>query len=225
MNSVIISLGGSLIVPDTINVDYLKQFRTLVINYLKNKENQLILVCGGGSVCRKYQDAAKQLGVESTEDLDQIGIEATKLNASLVRSLFPRLAYPEIIYNPTKKLKTDKQVVVGCGYKPGYSSDRDAVFLAQNFTSKTILNLTNTSYVYDKDPKLPGARPFTTLSWKQYRTIIAKSWTPGLNVPFDPVASKDAEKLKLRVTVLNGRNLDNVERCLDHKNFIGTTIG
>lgn len=225
MNSVVISLGGSLIIPQTIDIEYLDTFKAMVLEYLKNRENQVIIVCGGGSVCRKYQEAAQQLGVHAAEDLDQIGIEATKLNASLVRSLFLSLAYPEVVYNPTKKLRTNKQVVVGCGYKPGYSSDRDAVFLAQNFRSKVILNLTNTSYVYDKDPKLPGAQPFTTLSWKRYRSLIAQSWTPGLHVPFDPVASKDAEKLKLTVKILNGTNIDNVRRCLAGRDVIGTTIG
>lgn len=225
MNTIVISLGGSLIVPSELDIGYITSFRSLILDHIKSRQNQVVIVCGGGAVSRKYQDAARALGVTSSDDIDQIGIEATKINASLVRSLFGRYAYPEVIYNPTKKFKTAQQIVVGCGYKPGYSSDRDAVFLAQNFKAKTILNLTNTSFVYDKDPKLPGAKPFTHLSWKEYKLVVGDMWVPGMNVPFDPVASKDAEKLKLKVIVMNGKNLDNLLHFLVGKHFTGTTIG
>ena len=53
--------------------------------------------------------------------------------------------------------------------------------------------------------------------------MIGKKWEPGLNAPFDPVASKEAEKLKIKVFVV-GRDLNNLENLLNGKKFKGSTI-
>jgi uridylate kinase len=99
------------------------------------------------------------------------------------------------------------------------------VLLAKNFGVKKIVNLTNIDYVYDKDPrKFKDAKKIEKISWKDFRKIVGDKWDPGLNVPFDPVASKDAEKLKLEVAIINGKSLDNFERYLNNEKFIGTVI-
>mgnify|MGYP001568336868 CR=1 FL=1 len=83
--TVILSLGGSLIAPDQVDITFLKKFRVLI-----NKKNgtRFIIVCGGGMTCRRYQNAAKKLGVKEHVELDWIGIKTTRLNAELVRTLF-----------------------------------------------------------------------------------------------------------------------------------------
>ena len=49
---IVLSLGGSLIIPDSINTTYLKTFKKVL---LKNKSKyKFIVVCGGGSLARKY---------------------------------------------------------------------------------------------------------------------------------------------------------------------------
>ena len=58
--SLVISLGGSLIVPDEINVDFLKDFVSLVNDYTKKGFNFLIIT-GGGKICRKYNDSLRQI--------------------------------------------------------------------------------------------------------------------------------------------------------------------
>lgn len=45
-----------------------------------------------------------------------------------------------------------------------------------------------------------------------------------MNVPFDPIASRQAEKLGLTVIILNGRNLTNLARFFKNQKFIGTVI-
>ena len=80
-------------------------------------------------------------------------------------------------------------------------------------------------YIYDKDPKLfKDAKPIKKTSWKEFRKILPKNWSPGLNSPFDPIAAKEAEKLNIEVASLDGKNLDNFERYLNNLNFIGTII-
>ena len=48
----VISLGGSLIVPDKIDFNYIHKFAKFIKNLAKN--NKVVVVCGGGAVARKY---------------------------------------------------------------------------------------------------------------------------------------------------------------------------
>jgi len=85
--------------------------------------------------------------------------------------------------------------------------------------------LTNVDYVYDKDPKkFKSAKPFKEISWKDYLKLIEQKWIPGMSGPFDPIASKLAQKFKFKVIILNGRKLKNLENYLTNKNFQGTII-
>ncbi|HIH42572.1 TPA: UMP kinase [Candidatus Woesearchaeota archaeon] len=227
-NTIILSLGGSIIIPGEININFLKSFRNLILSYI-NKGNRAVIVAGGGHVCRVYQNAsAKILNPKkpSNLDLDWIGIKATKMNAELVRTIFSKEAYEKVIDNPTKKVNTSKKVIVGSGWLPNCSSDKDAVLLAKTYSAKTVVNLTNIDYVYDKDPrKFKNAKPLKQMSWKQMEKIVGSKWKPGANLPFDPVASKLASRLKLRVIIMNGTNLVNFKNFLAGKKFKGTVIG
>ncbi len=220
MQPIIISLGGSLIVPEEIDLDFLKKFLALI---LKRKE-KFILMVGGGRTARKYQQAAKEFSA-SNWDSDNIGIMATRLNAELVRAALGKLCYKKVIYNPTEKIKFSEKILVAAGWEPGCSTDFDAVLIAKNFSAKTVINLSNIDYVYSKNPKeFPDARPIERISWKEYRKMFGGPWTPGFNSPFDPVAAKEAEKLKLKVIIANGKNLKNLEKILNGKKCVGTEI-
>jgi uridylate kinase len=225
MRSLIISLGGSLIVPDKIDVNFLRKFKSLIIDYInKNKMSKVGIVCGGGSVCRDYIKAGDSFNIKEI-DRDWIGIASTKLNAEFVRAIFKEQAYEKVIVKPTEKIKTDKRILIGSGWEPGCSSDLDAVLLANNLLSNTIINMTNIDYVYDKDPrKFTNAKPVREITWGDYLKIIGDKWRAGLNFPFDPIASKKAKSLGLRVIILNGRNLDNLKDYLEGKTFKGTII-
>ena len=220
--TIIISLGGSLVVPEEIDLDFLKKFRELVLRHSKNKK--FVLMVGGGKTARNYQKAAGEFSA-SNFDSDMIGIMATRLNAELVRAIFSKEAYKKIIYNPTEKIKFSEKILVAAGWEPGCATDFDAVLIAKNFGAKTVINLSNIDYVYDKNPKeFPDAAPIEKISWKDYRKMFSGTWTPGFNSPFDPVAAKEAQKLKLKVIIANGKNLENLERVLRVEGFVGTEI-
>jgi len=221
----ILSLGGSLIYPaDGPDVAFLKKFVELIRRRVKRGE-RFALITGGGKVCRKYQGAAAKLRPMTAVELDWLGIHVTHLNAHFVRTLFGDLAHPDIIKNPTVSIRLSKPVVIGAGWKPGCSTDYDAVLLAENLGAKTIINLSNIDYVYDSDPnKNPNAKPIKLLSWKELRKMFGAEWKPGLNSPFDPVASKKAQRLGLRVISAHGKKLKNLERILDGEKFRGTVI-
>lgn len=224
-NTYILSLGGSLIVPKAIDSGYLKKFKAFLESEIK-KGSRFIVVAGGGATARAYRDAgAAVVKKMSIEDLDWLGIHSTRLNAHLIRTILREHAYAKIVTHPFVKDKTGKPIIVGAGYRPGCSSDTDAVMLAKTYGAKTVINLSNIDYVYDRDPKKPGAKIIEKMDWKSFRRLVGNKWDPGLHAPFDPIASKFAEKNKLKVIVLNGRNLNNLKSALEGKKFIGTTIG
>ncbi len=224
--NIIISLGGSLVAPGEIDTTFLKVFKNVIKKYLDTK--RFFIFVGGGKIARNYQKALLEFGADNKER-DEIGIDVSRLNATVVKQLFGELAFSEIITNPSKKVQTKKDIIIGGGWKPGWSTDYCAVILAKNMGIKTIINLTNIDYVYDKDPKNPpaggpSAKPFKEIDWKNFRKIVGNKWSPGLSMPFDPRASKDAEILKIKVVVINGKKLDRLEKFLNGKEFVGTTI-
>ncbi len=222
--NIIVSLGGSLIIPEEIDVDFLRNFKELILAEVA-KGKKFVLITGGGKVCRKYQNAATTLSTPSHEDLDWIGIASLKLNAELVRVIFGDLAHKEVIENLSVPFDFDKNIVIGSAYKPGHSTDVDAMLAAQTVGAKMVINLSNTDYVYDSDPRTnPNAQKIEKISWTEYRKLIPSEWHPGLNTPFDPIASQMAEDAGVTVVTMNGKNIENLRKCLNQETFEGTTI-
>ncbi|MFZ3015651.1 MAG: UMP kinase [Minisyncoccia bacterium] len=222
--TIIISLGGSLIVPDNVDVSFLKDFKSLILSHIE-KGKKFVIITGGGKVCRRYQDALKEISKPSHEELDWLGIYATRFNAEFVRLVFGDLTNSEIIINPTLPVDFNKSIMIGAGWKPGCSTDFDAILLAKNIGAKKVINISNIDYVYDSDPKVnPNAKKIENISWAEYRSIIPKEWNPGLNSPFDPIASKMAEEEGIEVIIMNGKPIDNLAKCLNGEKFLGTVI-
>lgn len=221
---IVISVGGSLIVPDRIDTEFLKNFRKIILKQVA-AGNKFILICGGGRTSRNYIEAAKTIDKVKSDDLDWLGIHSTKLNAHLLRTIFRRAAHPKIIYDPTEKIACRESILVAAGWKPGWSTDYDAVMLAKTYGAEKILNLSNIDYVFDRDPKkYKNAKRIEETDWRNFRKLLPDKWSPGLNSPFDPVASANAQKFKLEVAIVNGRNYRSIENYLSGGKFIGTRI-
>ncbi|MDP2695949.1 MAG: UMP kinase [bacterium] len=225
----IISVGGSLVVPNGgIDTTFLSNFNKFIRQKLaQDNQRQFFIVVGGGSVARHYRDAGQAvLGQELTkDDLDWLGIHATRLNAHLLRTIFRDIAHPFIIKNYEIIRKVEEAVAVGAGWKPGWSTDYDAVLLCQDYGIDNLINLTNIEQVYDKDPREHNdANPIDKISWADYRKLVGDDWSPGMNAPFDPIAAKKAQELGVKVAILKGNNFDNLENYFDDKEFIGTII-
>jgi len=223
METLVISLGGSIIVPDSINTEFLIQFREIILTLIKTQK--VAIITGGGAVARNYGKAAKEITTVSDIDVDEIGIRATKINAELIRSIFSDIAYEKVVESyDVKEIKTDKKIIIGSGWKPGCSSDLDAVLLAEILGANTIVNLSNIEYVYDKDPKkFKDAKKYDKMTFKQLQGVVGERWVPGANVPFDPIATKKASKLGMTIVVMSN-NLDNFKDFCKGKDFKGTVI-
>jgi uridylate kinase len=224
----ILSLGGSLVVPNGgIDTQFLREFNEFIRNQVSVKKRRFFIVVGGGSVAGQYIKAGKDVvgGNLTDDDLDWLGIHATRLNAQLVRTIFRDIADPRVIKHYEVILKIDKPVAVAAGWKPGWSTDYDAVTLCQDYGVRNMINMSNVDKVYDKDPRqFPDAKPIDAITWAQYRKICGDDWSPRMNTPFDPIASKLAQELEVTVKILNGKNLENLALALDGKPFVGSTI-
>ncbi len=224
----VLSLGGSLVVPDGgIDTQFLKAFNAFIRRQISEKKRRFFLVVGGGSTTRLYQKAAQDVIGSKIEnnDLDWLGIHATRLNAHMVRVIFRDIAHSHVIKHYEIIRKVDESVVVAAGWKPGWSTDYCAITICQDYGIKSAINMTNIDQVYDKDPKkFPDAKPMIHMTWSEYCDIAGDKWIPGMNLPFDPIASRLAMDLDVKVRILNGRNLENLEKALDDKPFKGTTI-
>jgi uridylate kinase len=222
--TIVISLGGSLIIPNDLDVAFLNDFKKLIFSQVE-KGKKFLIITGGGKICRKYQDAAKQVSDISNEDLDWIGIASLRLNAELLRTIFGERAHSKVIFNLSQDFPFNKPIVIGAAYEPGQSTDWDAVLGAKHMNAKRVINISNIDYVYDSDPKInPNAKKIEKISWKDYRKLIPTEWNPGLNSPFDPIASKMAEENGMEVVIMNGKPIDNLEKCLNGEEFQGTVI-
>jgi uridylate kinase len=221
---IVVSVGGSLVVPDQIDTVFLKRFRDLIVDKVQHGFTFSIIV-GGGKTSRRYQEAANAITPLSQQDTDWIGIHTTRLNAQLLRNIFTGYCHPRITKNPTIDTEADEPVVIAAGWQPGCSTDYDAVLIAKNLGSSKMVNLSNINYVYDSDPKKnPHAKKIEKISWADFRKLIPEEWDPGLSSPFDPVAAREAESLGLEVAIINGSRLQEFSNYLEGKPFVGTVI-
>lgn len=222
---IVISLGGSLVVPEEIEVGFLKSFKKLIEQQLALGQ-RFILIIGGGRTARRYQHAARKISTLTPVDLDWLGIHATRLNAHLLRTIFRKDAHPQIITDRKKiNPKIRAAIIIAAGFKPGSSTDYDAVLLAKAYQAKTILNLSNVDWVYDADPRInKKAKPIERMTWKTLVKLVGTRWDPGAHVPFDPVASKWAAKWGMRVIITRGNDLANLKRHFFGKTARGTVI-
>ncbi len=221
---IVVSVGGSLIVPDQIDADFLIRFKALILEKVQ-RGFTFSIIAGGGKTARRYQDAANAVTPLSQFDLDWLGIHSTRLNAQLLRNIFVGYAHPQVIKNPTIDVEADEPIIIAAGWQPGCSTDYDAVLIAKNLGATRLVNLSNIDYVYTADPKKdPNAKKIERISWAEFREIIPKEWDPGLSSPFDPIAAKEAESLDLEVVIINGAKLEEFSNYLDGKPFVGTVI-
>ena len=225
--TIVMSVGGSLIVPNQIDTAFLANLKTFVDEQTTSHGRRFIIIAGGGRTARNYQDAAGAVSELAAEDLDWMGIHATRLNGHLLRTIFRHTAHRVMITNPDEILDVpkDEKVVIAAGYRPGSSTDLRAVQIAEKIGATKVINLSNIDYVYTADPRTnPNATKIETISWTDFRALIPAEWDPGLSSPFDPIAAKVAQRDNIEVAIINGTRLDEVVKYLEEESFVGTKI-
>jgi uridylate kinase len=224
--TVVMSVGGSLIVPDQIDTDFLKSLKEFVDKEVA-EGRRFVIIAGGGKTARRYQDAAAEVTKLTSDDLDWMGIHSTRLNGHLLRTIFRDSAYKVMITNPDEILDVAKEekVIIASGYRPGCSTDLRAIQIAERVGAKKVINLSNIDYVYTADPRTNlDAQKIEDISWTDFRALIPKEWDPGLSSPFDPIAAKEAAEKGIEVAIINGARPDALTDYLHDQDFVGTKI-
>lgn len=222
----VISLGGSLIVPEKIDFKFLKEFReALRRHYQKWK---FVIVCGGGTVARKYISILKE-NKSNEKDLSLAGIMATRMNARIVMRLFGKEANDVLPMN-MKEVQDNlhKNDVVICGalrYAEKSTSDGTAAKLAHLLKAEFV-NITNIKGLYSDNPKThKNAKFIPFISWKDFEKMADKSrYTPGQHFVLDQQAAKIIREHKIKTYIIGPDGSTNISKILAGKKFTGTLI-
>lgn len=222
---IVISLGGSLIIPGDINIEYLREFKKVI---LKNKsEYKFIIICGGGNIARKYISALKEEGINQILQC-YVGISATRMNARFMSYFFKQdqnMGMPHTI-NELKQYANKLDIVL-CGaleYHRKQTSDSTAAQIAEAFKCNFV-NLTDVSGLYNKNPKkFKDAKLIPKISWENFDKMTNQTkFQPGQHFVLDQTASNIIRKSKITTYIL-GKDMNQLNRLLNGKEFIGTTI-
>ena len=222
---VVISLGGSLIVPNKINIEFLKDFKKIL---LKNQRKyKFVVVCGGGQTARTYIN-----GLSETKNKEffqgLLGISTTRLNARFMTYFFGHDAnkgMPHDMIDVGNLIR--KHDIVFCGalrYAKHETSDGTAAKLARYFNTNFI-NMTNVSGLYDKNPKTHrSARFIPEISHEDFYKMAKKlTFKPGQHFVLDQEAARIIKKYNIKTYIL-GDDLKQFDNLLNGKHFIGTII-
>lgn len=222
----VISLGGSIIIPENKNDFFLHKFKqVLKESYAKYK---FVLACGGGSVARAYQTV---LGHEhrNYKELSLAGIRATRMNAALVMQLFGKEAndtLPRSMKEVKNELSKNKLVVCGSlRYADNETSDSTAAKLA-DYLGAEFINITNVAGLFTKDPrKYHRAQLIPYENWSRFEKRAKEiHYKPGQHFVLDQKAAGRIHKKKIKTYII-GKNAHNLDKLLKGKKFKGTTIG
>jgi uridylate kinase len=223
---IVFKIGGSIICPDGApDIAYVRKLSKFLIN-LKRK-NKIIVVVGGGKMTKDYIRSTRALK-PSESLLDAMGILGARMNAMVVIASLGRHAYDKVVRNREDLehgISTGKIVVMG-GTVPGQTTNAVAVAAAQLSRSDVLIIGTNVKGIYDKDPKkFRNAKMIPKMKTKQlYELVRVKKHVAGPMTVMDPVAARLLERSKIRTVLLDGRNIANLKKAIERKNFVGTVI-
>ena len=191
---VVLSLGGSLIIPNNIDVNFLRKFKAVLAK--NSRKYKFVVVCGGGSTAREYIHGLEKEKLKRKEfHQGLLGIASTRLNARFMTYFFGNDANKGIPHD-MKEVKNMLRIydIVFCGalrYAENETSDGTSAKLAKYFKT-TFINLTNVSGLHDKNPKkFKNAKFISKITWKDFHKIATKqSFKPGQHFVLDQSASK-----------------------------------
>ena len=222
MNTVVVSVGGSIVVSDEPNIDYLRQLTALLNRLSQNLK--LYVVVGGGKIARQYITLGRDLGLDE-DRLDQLGIDVTRVNARAIAYLLGT-SNIEIPHTTDEVIHLKNPVVVMGGTDPRHSTDTVGAEIAEKTHALRFVNATNVDGIYDKDPnKYPDAKQLKEISVDQLIVQYGTKWgSAGKNIFMDEPALAIIKRAKIPTLVVNGKRLDQLECAIRGQPFDGTRI-
>ncbi len=222
METIVVSIGGSVIISEDADVSFFKKLVNL-LNKLSSKY-KIFIVVGGGKTARKYIELGRELGL-SEETLDDLGIKITRINAKLLASIV-ETSNKKIPSTTSEANKINKTIVIMGGTIPGHSTDLVGAELAEKSGADRFIIATNVDGIYDKDPnKYDDAKQLREISIEKLIEKYGTGWNAaGSNVVIDGPALDVIDKIKIPTFVVNGKQLDQLEKAMTNQKFNGTRI-
>jgi uridylate kinase len=222
MDSVVVSVGGSVVLSDEANVAFLKRLAELLKKV--GRQYRLFVIVGGGTIARRYIQLGRELGFDE-DTLDLIGIDVTRVNARIITNLLGT-SNKEIPRTTDEALSLDFPIVVMGGTNPKHSTDTVGAELAEKTHAIRFVNATNVDGIYDKDPKkFKDARQLKEVTIDQLIVQYGTKWgAAGKNIFMDEPALAIIKRARLPTFVVNGKRLDQLEKAMLGQPFDGTTI-
>ncbi|MFA5221547.1 MAG: UMP kinase [Methanoregula sp.] len=224
MKTVVISLGGSILIP-TLENNRIKDY-VPVLEAIAAK-HRLLVVVGGGGEARRYIDVVRALGIDEGTS-DEIGILVTRLNATMLVAALGNAAYPAVAtsHSDAKKFAESGKIVIMGGITPGQTTDAVAAVLAECVHADVFINVTSVPGVYDKDPKTNAeAKHFATLTPAGLLDIVGSvGLCAGSHAPLDIIAARIVERSHIPLVVLDGTNPKNLSDAVLRGKFTGTIV-
>ena len=221
---VVISIGGSILIPDQNDSVFIGKLAEMLKK--ASEKVRLCVVCGGGKIARYYTVTGRELGGDEYQ-LDLLGIGCTRLNAALLALALGDRSSTEIpldVKTAAKRFRTDKIVVMG-GTEPGHTTDAVATMLAVELGGARVINATSVDAVYSDDPrKNPDAVRYDKLTIEELDALVYKDHGAGKSSVFDPLGVQIAKKEKIDIQMVDGRNLEELEKAILGQPFSGTYI-
>jgi uridylate kinase len=222
---VVISIGGSVLAPD-LDADRIAGHASAV-EALLDEDCEVGAVVGGGGVAREYIGTARHLGANEVQ-LDQFGIDVTRLNARLLIAALDGLSAPSPAHDyeeAGEALRRGDVPVMG-GVMPGQTTDAVAAALAEYVDADLLVYATSVDGVFSADPASdPDAERYGRLTGAELVDLIAPmSRGAGASAPVDLLAAKLIERSKMRTIVLDGTDPDRIEAAILRGEHTGTDV-
>jgi uridylate kinase len=224
MQSIVLSLGGSLVNPGTPDSQYVSS----LIRLLRSTKYNFGIVVGGGRLARKWAEAARKKGATEFE-ADEAAIDATKKNAQFVIDIIKKdvnRVVCQTFESAREHAKKHRFVVMG-GTIPGITTDSDAVLLAECLESRRVLNLSNIDGIYSDNPvRNPNAKKYSRMSYAQMIDLAGKNdmRRAGTHFVFDFLACKLIARSKIEAHFVHGKNLLDVRKAVEGRQHGGTVV-
>ena len=222
--TIVISLGGSLVSTDSLNIKYIQEFSSVLSGSPQNLKFGIVV--GGGMLARTYIRALRDAGVNDNI-LDEIGINATRMNALALSSFLDdsNSKIPTTVNEAAELSRIYRFTVMG-GTEPGHTTDTVAMLLAERIGANVMINATSVDGVYTADPrKDSSARKLENLDYDSaIRIAISESVGAGPNVFMDLTALNIAKRSRIKVHVVDGRNTGLIRNIINGTGNGGSII-
>ncbi|WP_332897220.1 MULTISPECIES: UMP kinase [unclassified Haladaptatus] len=222
---VVVSIGGSVLAP-SLGSERVKAHAT-VVESLASEGIDLGIVVGGGGVAREYIKAARNHGANEIQ-LDQLGIDVTRLNARLLLTALGEKAAPSpaLTYEAAGEALRRGDIAVMGGVTPGQTTDAVSAALAEYVNADLLVYATSVNGVYSADPRTDeDATRFDEMKADELVDVIANiEMNAGSSAPVDLLAAKLIERSSMRAIVLDGTDPERIGTAVRTGEHDGTDI-